>query len=204
MDPIVVELFNDINTHLLNDKYPSLYLEFLYNKTQRLMIYPFNMIERLKLVEQSPIHHPEGNVWNHTMLVIDMAAKEKQNSSNPQVFMWAALLHDIGKFETTKIINGRITAHNHDKVGAVLADEFLKLVSSDIQFIEEVSALVRWHMQILFVAKNMKFAEIKRMKSEVDIKEIAWLGYCDRIGRKNVDLPKEQQNIKIFLDKCSK
>lgn len=197
------KLFSNINEHLMNDGKPSLYIENL-SKEKQLMVYPFEMIERLKIVEQSPIHHPEGNVWNHTMLVLDMAAKEKFNSDDSNAFMWAALLHDIGKFETTKVINGRITAHNHDKVGAELAEEFLNQVSEDKTFIEKVVALVRWHMQILFVVKNTKFAEIKRMKAEVDVKEIAWLGYCDRVGRENVDLSKEQQNIKIFLDKCSR
>ncbi len=43
--------------------------------------------------------------------------------------MWAALLHDIGKAETTKNENGKITAYNHDKTGALQAEDFLKKVS---------------------------------------------------------------------------
>lgn len=59
------------------------------------------MLHRLKGTEQSLLHHPEGDVWNHTLLVVDEAANVKNKSTDAAVFMWAALLHDIGKPDTT-------------------------------------------------------------------------------------------------------
>ena len=59
-------------------------------------------------------------------------------------------------------------------------------------------------MQILHVVKDMAFADIKSMREDTDIDEIALLGFCDRMGRTNVDIAKEKNNIKIFLEKCSK
>jgi putative nucleotidyltransferase with HDIG domain len=86
---------------------------------------------RLKKVPQSPKHHPEGNVWNHTMLVVDEAAGKKGQSKDPEAFMWAALLHDIGKADATNQKKGRITAYNHEKVGAEQAGEFLREFMED-------------------------------------------------------------------------
>lgn len=195
-------LLYEINNHILLDEQPSIYLNTIVN-TKMFKEHPFSMLYKLKETEQSPIHHPEGNVWNHTMLVLDWAAKLKNKSQNEKVFMWAALLHDIGKAETTKNKKGKITAYNHETVGADLCVKFLQEFTTDKNFIKEVKNIVRWHMQILHVVKDMPFANIKVMKEETDINEVALLGFCDRMGRTNVDQAKEENNIKIFLQKCS-
>lgn len=194
-------LFYEMNNHLLLDEKPSEYFNSILN-TPILKKLPFHMLYNLKKADQSPVHHPEGNAWNHTMLVIDYAAKEKNKSKNEKVFMWAALLHDIGKPDTTKIRKGKVTSYDHDKVGAVLAMEFLREFVTDEQFINKVASLVRWHMQILHVVKELPFEDIKTMKEETDYKEVALLGYCDRLGRTNVNKEKEKQNIDTFLKKC--
>lgn len=199
----IKELFlYEINNHLLMDDKPSEY----FNSILEVPIfkkYPFSILYNLKLAEQSPVHHPEGNAWKHTMLVIDNAANIKNKSKDDRAFMWAALLHDIGKPPTTKNKKGKITSYDHEKIGAVMAREFLEELTSDEKFIDKVCALVRWHMQILHVVKNMSFSNIKAMKEETDINEIALLGYCDRMGRKNPNIEKEKQNIEIFLQKCN-
>ncbi|NYB73283.1 HDIG domain-containing protein [Sedimentibacter hydroxybenzoicus DSM 7310] len=191
----------EINNHLLMDEKPSEFFESIVDVTL-MKKHPFYMLYNLTKAEQSPIHHPEGNVWNHTMLVIDNASKEKHKSENQKIFMWAALLHDIGKPDTTKIRKGKITSYDHEKVGAVMAREFLSEFITDELFIKKVTALIRWHMQILHVVKVMPFADIKAMKEETDIHEVALLGYCDRMGRKDPDVDKEKQNIDIFIKKC--
>ncbi|HBD65047.1 MAG TPA: phosphohydrolase [Clostridiales bacterium] len=196
-------LFYEINKHLLTDEKPSIYLESIL-EMPFFREHPFYMLCDLKKAEQSPVHHGEGNAWVHTMLVTDYAASEKHRSKNEAVFMWAALLHDIGKPPTTKIKKGKITSYDHEKVGAVMAREFLKEFFTDSEFINEVCALVRWHMQILHVVKDMPFADIKAMKEEADINEVALLGFCDRMGRKGSDIEKERQNISMFLEKCNK
>lgn len=195
-------LLYEMNNHLVLDEKPSEFFNSILD-APIFKEYPFSLLYNLKETRQSPIHHPEGNAWNHTMLVVDAAAKEKLRSKNQRVLMWAALLHDIGKPSTTKINKEKITSYDHEKVGAILAKEFLKELSTDRVFIEQVSLLIKWHMQILHVAKNMRFADIKGMKEEeVDFSEVALLGYCDRLGRKGVDVEKEKENIKLFLRKC--
>ncbi|MDD2495035.1 MAG: HDIG domain-containing protein [Tissierellia bacterium] len=194
-------LLNEINNHLLLDDKPSNYFYSIID-TPIFKEYPFSMLYKTRETEQSPVHHPEGNVWNHIMLVVDQAARLKNKSKNEKVFMWAALLHDIGKPDTTRNKKGKITSYDHEKVGAALAREFLSEFTTDKNFIELVVGLIRWHMQILHVVRNLPFADIESMKEETDIKEIALLGYCDRLGRLKVDVVKEKENINLFLKKC--
>lgn len=81
------------------------------------------------------------------------------------------------------------------------------MINGDDEFINRVSKMVRWHMQILFVTKGLPFADIRRMVSEVSVEEVALLGLCDRLGRGNITLDKkliEEKGIITFLEKCHK
>jgi putative nucleotidyltransferase with HDIG domain len=202
-DQELQEMYLAIDNHLLNDEAPSKYLNRVIDEPA-FRRYPFSLLYRLRKTEQSPQHHPEGNVWNHTMLVVDQAALIKTKSSDPEVFMWAALLHDIGKPGTTRNRKGKITSYDHDKLGEKLAKGFLEEFTDDQEFISAVTKLIRWHMQILFVVHDLRFANIKTMKEQVDINEIALLGLCDRLGRLNGNREAEENNIRIFFEKCSK
>nr|WP_312578364.1 HDIG domain-containing metalloprotein [Sedimentibacter sp.] len=196
------DIFNEMNYHLLNDDEPSRF----FNSIVDLPVFkefPFQMLYKLKDAEQSPKYHPEGSVWNHTMLVVDHAAKRKGRSIDAKVFMWAALLHDIGKPDTTKKRKGKITSYDHEKLGAKLTKDFLSEFITDDKFIEDVSVLVRWHMQILHVVKNLPFADIEAMKQQANIFEVALLGLCDRLGRLNVNVKEEETNIANFIKKCN-
>jgi len=194
-------IFKEMNYHLLYDDEPSKYLNSIA-ETPIFQEYPFQYLYKLKEAEQSPKYHPEGNVWNHTMLVVNHAAKRKNRSLNAEIFMWAALLHDIGKPDTTRNRKGKITSYDHEKLGATLTEIFLREFITDDKFIGEVSALVRWHMQILHVVKNLPFADIKTMKQQVNVNEVALLGLCDRLGRLGVNVREEENNISIFIKKC--
>lgn len=195
------QLFEEMQAHLLNDDAPSEYLNRI-SEEEIFREYPFSMLYRLKETPQSPKYHPEGNVWNHMMLVVDEAALQKDRSGDPLAFMWAALLHDIGKADTTNIDKGRITAYNHDKTGALQAEDFLKHFLDD-SLIRRIVPLVRWHMQIFFVLRSMQLADIGGMLTETGPEEVALLGYCDRMGRLGADEQTEKENMEIFLAKCS-
>lgn len=195
-------MFSHISNHLLQDSRPSIFLNDICSRPL-FHKYPFLMLYNLKSTEQSPLHHPEGNAWNHTLLVVDEAAKVRSDSRNTSVFMWAALLHDIGKPVTTKVRKGKITAYDHDTVGADLAQKFLREFTDNDDFVHKVSMLIRYHMQVLYVLKNLPFADIRGMRRNTDINEVALLGLCDRLGRTNADRAKEEQNIQMFLQKCN-
>jgi putative nucleotidyltransferase with HDIG domain len=194
------DIFSLIDSSLLSDNKPSEFItKILEGKNGG--IFPFDMLSRLKQTEQSPKHHPEGSVWNHTMLVVDEAAKVRNKSKNIRVFMWTALLHDIGKPDTTKVRNGKTTSYGHEKLGAVLSEKFLREFSDDLKFIKAVSSLIRWHMQILFVVNDLPFADITQMKNQTDVGEVALFGLCDRLGRLNPDRSEEEKNVALFLKK---
>lgn len=197
-------MFKEFEWHLMEDERPSIYFNSLIKTGIFTNEYPFTLLGDLIEVEQSPQHHPEGSVWNHTMMVVDHAAQKKYLSEDPKVFMWAALLHDLGKAPTTKIRKGRITAYDHDKAGRKLTIEFLEEFTDNKNFIDKVAALVRWHMQTLFVAKNLPFADIERMVEEVSVEEVGLLSECDRLGRGKMTEDKiktERKNVEIFIKK---
>ncbi|WP_027624343.1 HDIG domain-containing metalloprotein [Clostridium lundense] len=199
------EIFLDFDKHLLQDEKPSLYFETLARSGEFKDIYPLTFLWDLIKVEQSPKHHPEGSVWKHTMMVLDKAAENKHLSENQRIFMWAALLHDIGKAPTTKLRKGRLTSYDHDKVGAEMVIKFLQEFTDDKDFIKKVSILVRWHMQPLFIAKNMPFGELDKMLEQVSADEIGLLAVCDRLGRGEMTEEKakeEKESIERFLKKA--
>ena len=198
----VKQLFSELDERLLQDAHPSEYCERISVEPE-FRSYPFQLLDQLKRTPQSPKHHPEGNVWNHTMLVVDMASRYRQRSKNPRVFMWAALLHDIGKPSTTKNRKGRITSYDHDIAGAKLAVEFLEFFAEDRLFIQRVSTLIRYHMHLLYVLNDLPYGDIRGMLQAIDIEELALFGLCDRLGRDSFDQQKEEAQIELFMKKCN-
>ncbi len=199
-------IFNEINNHLMNDEKPSIYLGEIL-KNNKYNIDPINKIFRLQKIDQNPKFHPEGNVLNHVFMVVDRASKLKDKSSNPSAFMWAALLHDIGKLTTTRVRKGRITSYNHDNEGEHIANEILDKLTDDKDFKYMVSKLVRYHMQPLFFDKNLQFFKCEDMLNEIDYEEVALLSTCDRLGRGHMtelDKKDELKKIESFKLYCKK
>ncbi|QUH27399.1 HD domain-containing protein [Vallitalea guaymasensis] len=204
----LIELFEEFDVHLLNDKKPSEYFDgLLLHEKEYIDTYPLKILLDLKKVEQNPMYHPEGNVYNHTMEVVDRAAEIKELSKDKKVFMWAALLHDVGKITTTKIRKGRIISYDHDKHGEEIARNYLLTFMEDDLFVNEVVKLVRWHMQPLFVCKELPFSQVGKMINETSITEVALLSLCDRTGRGRIS--KDEKNKQMlfiikFLTICRK
>lgn len=199
------QIFEQFDQHLQQDEEPSAYFNLLVQSGGFPTDHPFDMLFALVGIEQSKKHHPEGDVWVHTMLVVDNAARKKVHSRDPRVLMWAALLHDIGKPNTTLLRRGRITAYDHDKEGSRLANQFLLSCGENGEFAQRVTALVRWHMQPLFAIKKLPFFNPKAMAKETDIAEVALLGLCDRLGRGISDrheIARQEQNIALFVERC--
>lgn len=202
-DDMLYTLYQSITQHLLEDERPSIFLNEIAN-LEHFQQYPFLMLKRLQVTEQSKQHHPEGNVWNHTMLVLDEAAKVKDKSKDVRAFMWAALLHDIGKPETTRHKNGRITAYDHDSAGEKLCYKFFEFFEEEDEFIETVAALVRYHMHMLYVMKNLPFADLKGLAKRTDPNEVALLCLCDRRGRVGVEHQSLNQEYNKFVNLLTK
>jgi putative nucleotidyltransferase with HDIG domain len=191
-------IFDKITNHLLTDEKPSEFMEEL-SERKEFQNFPFSLILALETAEQSPKYHAEGNAWNHTMLVIDEAARVRIESKDPLVFMWSALLHDIGKPETTRVKKGRITSYDHDKAGERLSREFLEYFSMEEKFIQSVSAMVRYHMHMLYILRKLPYSDLMGLLRKVDVDELALLCLCDRLGRKGADIAAERKEYGEFL-----
>src|SRR6218665_1834416 len=82
--------------------------------------------------EQDPIHHPEGDVWEHTLHCIDFYASDVRyklkNDYEKTVIGFAVLLHDVGKPSTTTFEqkDQRWHAYGHEKAGVPFAEAFMK------------------------------------------------------------------------------
>lgn len=198
------QVYEEFDKHLMEDEVPSKYFEAMLKQGLFYKVYPFTMLGELVKTPQPVQHHPEGDVWKHTMLVVDNAAKHRMESGSPRIFMWAALLHDLGKPDTTKTRKGKITSYDHDKLGEKLAVKFLTPLTEDKDFISGIAKMVRWHMQTLFVVKDMAFADVSTMLQQVKLEEIALLSLCDRLGRGKMTKEKEaleRANIEQFMQK---
>ena len=111
-------------------------------------------ISALKGVEQPPEFHPEGDVWIHTLMMLEML----QNPS--QELAWAVLLHDVGK-PGTFTVKERIRFDGHDKLGAEMAEEILKRLKCSNDTIERVKDLIAQHLKFKDAPK-MRTSRLKR------------------------------------------
>jgi poly(A) polymerase len=98
-------------------------------------------------VEQPPEYHPEGDVWVHTMLLL-----EKLKPGVSATLAWGALLHDIGKPATfrppdPKKPDDRIRFNGHVEVGVRIAEEILRRLRFSNEETEQIVALVKNHMR---------------------------------------------------------
>ena len=106
---------------------------------------------------QSPEHHPEGDVWVHTRLLLT-------HLKNPSpVLAFSALLHDVGKPRTSKTEpNGRIRFFGHEGVGARMAEEILRRLRFSKDDIGAITACIANHMAFKD-APHMRVSTLKRM-----------------------------------------
>lgn len=194
------KLFLKVDDILQNSDKPSIEIKKLIDEGE-FNQKPFIKIKNLEDIEQNLVHHPEGNVLNHTLLVIDKASEYKEQSKDKRVFMWAALLHDLGKLTTTKERKGKITAYGHDLQGEILARQFLNQVTDDDNFINNVCVLVKYHMQPLFYDKKLPYFKEKEIIKDSDYEEISLLSLADRLGRSNLcdeKIKQEEKRINSF------
>lgn len=122
------------------------YLFFMYLKKMNQLDVWFPELKALIDVPQNPIYHPEGDVWNHTMLVLNEVAKLRDQSENPKAFMLSALCHDFGKAVATTNTNGKIQSLGHETKGLPLVEEFLDRIVNENDTKKYVLNMVRLHM----------------------------------------------------------
>jgi poly(A) polymerase len=118
-------------------------------------------ITKLHGVQQPPEYHPEGDVWIHTMLLL-----EKLPTNASSELAWGALLHDVGKPATFRAPdpnrpNDRIRFNGHVEVGVRIAETILSRLHFSNEQSEQIVALVKNHMRFGDVM-HMRESTLKR------------------------------------------
>jgi poly(A) polymerase len=107
--------------------------------------------------EQPAEFHPEGDVYTHTRIMLDLLGPNP-----PAPVVWSVLLHDIGKPPTARVDgDGRIRFNGHDRVGAEMAERVLKRLRFSNVEIDQIVEAVRQHMVFKDV-QRMRTAKLKR------------------------------------------
>ena len=99
-------------------------------------------ISAMKGVEQPPEYHPEGDVFVHTLLLL-----ENLPNPCPLTLAWGALLHDVGKPPTFRVAPDRIRFDGHVEVGVKMAEEICRRLRFSNDETEQILALVDNHMR---------------------------------------------------------
>jgi putative nucleotidyltransferase with HDIG domain len=130
-----------------------------------LLVQALPEVARMKGVAQPPQYHPEGDVWVHTMLLLDGLG-----AGCPVALAWAALLHDVGKPATFRRAPDRIRFDGHVEVGVQIAAEICRRLRFANYETEQILALI---------ANHMRFADAPRMK-ESTLKRFFRLAHFDQ------------------------
>jgi poly(A) polymerase len=116
-------------------------------------------IAAMKGVAQPPEFHPEGDVWVHTLLML-----EKLGPGTPATLAWAVLLHDVGKpptFASAEETGDRIRFDGHAEIGSRMADAICRRLRFSVEDTEQIEALVANHLRFKDVFQ-MRPATLKR------------------------------------------
>lgn len=119
-------------------------------------------VQALRGVAQPLTWHPEGDVWDHTLRMLEGldASLDPGREADPRL-AWAVLLHDVGKADT-RFVDGRgVHFYGHVGRGVVLAERILQRLRVSRAETETILALVREHMMFLHV-QQMRPSRLKR------------------------------------------
>lgn len=141
---------------------------------------------------QEPEWHPEGDVWVHTLLVIDEARKRIDGLPYPQqvAVMLGAVCHDLGKPATTAIVDGRIRSMEHEEQGVAPASALLDRLNVhtmqgyDVR--RDVLGIVANHLKPgMFYKSDPRAGDgaFRRLAQKVDLELLAYVAKADCEGR---------------------
>ena len=128
-------------------------------------------IAAMKGVEQPPQFHPEGDVFTHTLMLL-----EHLHDAPPTLAM-AALLHDVAK-PLTQTFTDRIRFNHHDKAGARLADAICRRLRFSNPERERIAWLIEQHMRVALMPK-MRESKRRRLVREEGFDELLELARID-------------------------
>jgi tRNA nucleotidyltransferase (CCA-adding enzyme) len=152
----------------------------------------FPELKALVGCRQEPEWHPEGDVWVHTLMVIDEARRRVNDLPYAEqlIVMLGAVTHDFGKPATTAVIDGRIRSHNHEEEGVAPAAAFLDRLNihsfDGIDVRGQVLGLVAHHLKpgmLYKVREDLTDGAFRRLAQKANLELLARLAKSDCLGR---------------------
>ena len=149
-------------------------------------------MEALVGCPQEPEWHPEGDVWVHTLMVVDQARQriDELERGPAAAMMLGAICHDLGKPATTAVIDGRIRSLGHEEAGVAPATALLdrlnvhSLDGYDVR--QAVLGLVAQHLKPSAFHKSatpVSDGAFRRLAQKVDLELLARFAKADCHGR---------------------
>jgi poly(A) polymerase len=141
-------------------------------------------ISAMKGVEQPPEFHPEGDVFVHTLLLL-----EKLPQPCPATLAWGALLHDVGKPPTFRRAPDRIRFDEHAKIGTKMAEAICQRLRFSNEETTQILALVENHM---------RFGDVERMKASTFKKFIRLPRFDQHLELHRLDCESSHLSLRMY------
>jgi len=141
-------------------------------------------ISAMKGVEQPAEFHPEGDVFVHTLLLLDNLP-----TPCPLTLAWGALLHDVGKPPTFRVAPDRIRFDSHVEVGVRMAEEICRRLRFSNDDTEQILALVDNHM---------RFGHVTRMKESTLKKFLRMPAFDEHLALHRADCLASHRNLSTY------
>ncbi|MDO4615934.1 MAG: HD domain-containing protein [Lachnospiraceae bacterium] len=178
-------IMGELEKALLKAEHPSVFFDELRDMDQLGTWFP--ELAAVIGVPQDPVHHPEGDVWTHTMLVLDQAALLRDQAKEPLYFMLAALFHDLGKAVSKEKLekDGRYHAYGHEQAGLPLVKKAVSRLTNEHALSKYVLNMTKLHMRPNMNAKQKaKQLAMNRLFDEsICPEDLLLLSEADYLGR---------------------
>lgn len=176
-------IMEELKKALMKSDHPSIFFEEL-RKMRQLHVW-FPELEALIGLGQNSAFHPEGDVWVHTMQVLDEAAKLRGAAKEPLCFMLSALCHDMGKAVTTTEADGVFHAYAHEEKGLPLVENFLGRLTHEAKLTQYVRNMTQFHMKPNMLAGGGSGVKsyMKMYDRAVCPEDLLLLAKADHLGR---------------------
>lgn len=189
-------IMTELGKALLKSEKPSVFFEQLRLMGQLDCWFP--EVKALIGVPQNREYHLEGDVWTHTMMVLDEAAKRRDRVIYPLGFMMSALCHDLGKpISTTVSEDGRVHSYEHETAGLPVVQAFLERITTETKLIRYVLNMTELHMEPNLMARagSKKKKTNKLFDTAEEPFDLIQLALCDGLGK----LPKCDDTEEFLL-----
>jgi poly(A) polymerase len=150
----------------------------------RLLPEVLHEVARMKGIRQPPEFHPEGDVWVHTLMLL-----ESLPAGCSATLAWGALLHDVGKPPTFRVAPDRIRFDGHAEIGARMAEEICRRFRFSNEDTEKVVDLVSHHM---------RFPEVTRMRESTLKRLLGMPNFAEHLELHRMDCNASHRDLSLY------